>query len=82
MRNFNFGFCKASRMRTSISTSCATSSNGWGLKSAPAAATTFSGGTASGKLINLQREGSKAKVYQVRQVRQVVVRYGLEGEKE
>jgi len=34
------------------------------------------------ELINLQREGSKAKVYQVRQVRQVVVRYGLEGEKE
>jgi hypothetical protein len=34
------------------------------------------------ELINLQREGSKAKVYQVRQVRQVVVRYGLGGEKE
>ena len=34
------------------------------------------------ELINLQREGSKAKVYQVRQVRQVVVRYGLEGAKE
>jgi len=34
------------------------------------------------ELINLQREGSKAKVYQVRQVRQVVVRYGLEGETE
>ena len=34
------------------------------------------------ELINLQREGSKAKVYQVRQVRQVVVRYGLQGEKE
>jgi hypothetical protein len=34
------------------------------------------------ELINLQREGSKAKVYQVRQVRQVVVRYGLEGKKE
>jgi virulence-associated protein VapD len=34
------------------------------------------------ELINLQREGSKAKVYQVRQVRHVVVRYGLEGEKE
>jgi hypothetical protein len=33
------------------------------------------------ELINLQREGSKAEVYQVRQVRQVVVRYGLEGEK-
>jgi hypothetical protein len=33
-------------------------------------------------LINLQREGSKAKVYQVRQVRRVLVRYGLEGEKE
>ena len=34
------------------------------------------------ELINLQREGSKAKVYQVRQVRQVIVRYGLEGGKE
>ncbi len=34
------------------------------------------------ELINLQREGSNAKVYQVRQVRQVVVRYGLEGGKE
>jgi len=29
------------------------------------------------ELINLQREGSKAKVYQVRQVRQVILRYGL-----
>jgi hypothetical protein len=34
------------------------------------------------ELINLQREGSKAKVNQVRQVRQVLLRYGLEGEKE
>jgi len=34
------------------------------------------------ELINLQREGSKAKVYQVRQVRQVLLRYGLEGTKE
>jgi len=29
------------------------------------------------ELINLQREGNKAKVYQVRQVRQVILRYGL-----
>jgi hypothetical protein len=34
------------------------------------------------ELINLQRERGKAKVYQVRQVRQVIVRYGLEGGKE
>jgi len=34
------------------------------------------------ELINLQREGSQAKVYQVRQVRQVIARYGLEGGKE
>ena len=34
------------------------------------------------ELINLQREGSKAKVYQVRQVRQVIMRYGLEGTRE
>ena len=34
------------------------------------------------ELLNLQRDGSKAKVYQVRQVRNVVVRYGLVGPKE
>jgi len=31
------------------------------------------------ELINLQREGNKAKVYQVRQVRQAILRYGLGG---
>lgn len=31
------------------------------------------------ELINLQKEGNKAKVYQVRQVRQILLRYGLEG---
>ena len=30
--------------------------------------------------INLQREGSKAKVYQVRQVRAIILRYNLGGE--
>jgi hypothetical protein len=30
----------------------------------------------------IQAAVSKAKVYQVRQVRQVIVRYGLEGRKE
>jgi hypothetical protein len=30
--------------------------------------------------MNLQREGSKAKVYQVRQVRAVIVKYNLGGE--
>jgi len=29
------------------------------------------------ELLNLQRDGSKAKPYQVRQVRSVIVRYGL-----
>ncbi len=29
--------------------------------------------------INLQRDGSKAKVYQVRQVRRIILTYGLEG---
>jgi predicted RNA binding protein YcfA (HicA-like mRNA interferase family) len=32
--------------------------------------------------INLQRDKSKAKVYQVRQVRRVILRYGLGGEQE
>jgi virulence-associated protein VapD len=32
------------------------------------------------ELINLQREGSKAKVYQVRQVRAVLVKYRLADE--
>ncbi len=30
--------------------------------------------------INLQSDGSKAKVYQVRQVRHIMLTYGLEGE--
>ena len=29
------------------------------------------------ELINLQREGNKAKVYQVRQIRRILLRYGL-----
>ena len=33
------------------------------------------------ELINLQHEGNKAKVYQVRQVRQIILRYRLDGEK-
>ncbi len=32
------------------------------------------------ELINLQRDGSKAKPYQVRQVRAVILRYRLGGE--
>jgi hypothetical protein len=31
-------------------------------------------------MINLQREGSKAKVYQVRQVRAIILKYNLGGE--
>ncbi len=31
------------------------------------------------ELVNLQQAGSKAKVYQVRQVRRVILQYGLEG---
>jgi predicted RNA binding protein YcfA (HicA-like mRNA interferase family) len=30
--------------------------------------------------INLQRDGSKAKVYQVRQVRSIILKYKLRGE--
>lgn len=33
------------------------------------------------ELINLQREGSRAKIYQVRQVRRAILRYGLKGGK-
>ena len=33
-----------------------------------------------GELINLQREGSDARPYQVRQVREVIRRHGLRGE--
>lgn len=32
------------------------------------------------EIINLQRDGSKAKSYQVRQVRNVILRYGLGGD--
>ena len=30
-------------------------------------------------IINIQPKGSKAKVYQVKQVRQIILRYGLGG---
>jgi predicted RNA binding protein YcfA (HicA-like mRNA interferase family) len=30
--------------------------------------------------VNLQRDGNKAKVYQIRQVRSVILRYNLRGE--
>ena len=30
--------------------------------------------------INIQRDGNKAKAYQVRQVRNVILKYGLEGD--
>ncbi len=33
------------------------------------------------ELVNLQEEGNKSKVYQVRQVRQVILRYGLDKRK-
>ena len=33
------------------------------------------------ELINMQQDGNKAKVYQVRQVRRVILRYGLGREK-
>lgn len=33
------------------------------------------------ELVNLQRSGSKAKPYQVRQVRATITRYGLGGDK-
>lgn len=32
------------------------------------------------ELINLQRDGSDARPYQVRQVREILVRYGIGGE--
>jgi hypothetical protein len=46
-KSFESEFWMASRMRTSISMTCAISSYGWVLKSALAAATTSSEGTAS-----------------------------------
>ena len=40
---------------------------------------TFSFGMASAEILNLQPKGGKAKPYQVKQVRTVVVRYKLAG---
>jgi hypothetical protein len=34
------------------------------------------------ELVNLQRDGSKAKTYQVRQVRTILLRYNLGGERD
>ena len=53
-------------MRTSRLTNSADYSSAWGSRSAYEVAITFSGN--KGSKINLQRDGSKAKPYQVRQV--------------
>ena len=45
--------------------------------SAPAVVTMCSGGRALEELLNLQQDGGKAKPYQVRQVRNVVLKYNL-----
>ena len=79
MRSSDFGLCKACRMRTSISMNSAICSNGWGLRSVLAAVIIIFRRHGVRELINLQREGSKVKVYQVRPV---ILRYGLEGGKE
>jgi hypothetical protein len=57
---------------------CVDFSPTWALRSAYEAAIMFIKPGVE-QLINLQREGSKAKPYQVRQVRSVILRYRLGG---
>jgi len=67
-------------MPISVSTPYARCSGTSGSKSARGAATTCHHvfrRAGLEELVNLQRDGDKAKVYQVRQVRAVLARYGL-----
>ena len=67
-------------MQTSNSNNYASSSHGWDLRSASGGVIIFSARPEWKKKINLQREDSKAKPYQVRQVRNLIVKYKLGGE--
>ena len=67
-------------MRTSNFQICVSCSHVWGLKSTSAAAITSLEKRGIEEKINLQSEGDKAKPYQVRQVRNIVLKYKLGGE--
>jgi hypothetical protein len=66
-------------MLTYHSMTCDTCLQAWGSRKGFGVATIcFVAGIV--EKINLQREGNKAKVYQVRQVRAVILKYKLGGE--
>jgi hypothetical protein len=73
-------FCKAMQTRTSLSPICAACS------AVSASLNEFEGShhifTRDGveEILNLQPKGAKSKPYQVKQVRQIIVRYKLAGE--
>ena len=67
-------------MQTYLSTICASSCRRWALRKGSEVAITCFDKEGVLEKINLQREGSKAKVYQVRQVRAVLLKYKLGGD--
>ena len=64
-------------MRIYASTACAFSCCTWDSVSRLEEATTSSGREGVRERVNIQSDGSHAKPYQVRQVRQTILRYGL-----
>ena len=66
------------RMPVSVSTTCAAYSGIWGLPSGYEERHHIFRREGVAERINLQRDDSHAKPYQVRQVRRVIVKYRLE----
>ena len=64
-------------MQASVSTSCAACSLTWAFLSGCGSHHMFSRPEIA-ELINLQRDGSNAKPYQVKQLRNLIVKYKLE----
>jgi len=80
MTNSDFAFCKASRMRTSTSTILCQLFRWLGFQERVRGSHHIFRKHGVQDRINLQRDSSKAKMYQVRQVRRVILTHGLEGE--
>ena len=79
LRSFYFRFCAARRTLTFSSMICASCYSASDLRSVFAVAITFRRQGVEEK-INSQRDGGKAKPYQVKQVRAVILKYKLGGE--
>jgi len=80
MTNFGFEFWREGRTETSSSTTLCRLLRWFGFEERVRGSHHIFRKQGVQDRVNLQRDGRKAKVYQVRQVRRIILMYRLEGE--